>query len=204
MSFNKNRIVVELDAPILKAVAMGRHKRIEFDGRAFDMDIVDSYSRSQFTLKPDVCRVRFTANGAKAHFDFGRTSFLIQMAHVVRVYEKETGIILWDRAAFTAPHIIIAFTNIFLRKGGLPIGEGIFVGVNCAIPLNWIESWTNQMPDAFIKLKSGCSIIILSSGKAIQVSYGKEDMRMPLTYVLEIYEKETGRRIWHRPIPATP
>lgn len=206
MAFNKNRIVIEADGPRIKIVATGKRKAFDLDGCRFDAAFVEKSDEKQMTLKPDTCRIMMNKARTKVRFDFGTSGFFMNLHHILRIYEKETGMTIWEKASVLAPHIIIAFTGVFLQEGPLPIGKGVFVGVNCAIPDSWIKSWSNNGPDAFIKFYQGCSVAVPAPGKEAQIIYGFEEVRIPLSNILEIYEKETGKRIWQKPIapPATP
>jgi uncharacterized protein (UPF0248 family) len=196
---NQHHIVIETENYNIKRVFTSTGEKYDVGGCFIDARHIDGHTFFSVTFKSDVCEVRINNAGNKAHLKFIPETKIMNLHHIKMIYEKETGRVLWQKYAVSAAHIIIGFTGITLQEGDLPIGRGVFVDINIAISTSWIDSWCNNGDDAFLKLKSSCSVVVTANNEA-RIDLGNEHVRIPLRNVLEIYEKETGKRIWQRPL----
>lgn len=210
---NPNRLVIEIDGYLpVKDVWTKRGRFYEILGCRFAYDKVENATPSSVTLKPDVCKALVNAGGTKAFFKFSdNSSFWMNLHHALRIYEMETARLIWERGQNPA-HIVIAFQDIWLQKGPMPLGEGIFYGINAGVSESWVKDWENwpknptsakmNKTGAFLLLKPTCKVAIVSDREA-RITMGSEEAILPLQHVVEIYEKETGRRIWPRLPPVS-
>lgn len=210
---NPNRLVIETDGSAsVKDVWASRGRFYEILGCRFAYDKMESATPSSITLKPNVCKMLINAGGTKAFFKFGNSGgFWMNLHHALRIYEMETARLIWERGQSPA-HIVIAFYDTWLKKGPMPLGEGIFYDIGAGVSESWVKDWENwpknptganmNKTGAFLLLKPTCKVAIVSDKEA-RIIMGSEEAILPLQHVVEIYEKETGRRIWPRSPPVS-
>jgi hypothetical protein len=204
MAFNTNRIVIENDGAIPnKTVLKRRSGVVSISGCSFN----DKYFlyRDKFiaVFLPNICEVRIFGSNQKAVFRFAHENKILNLHHIKKIYEKETGRVIWSRFAPPAPRIVLSFRGIVLEEGDLPIGKGIFFIKDGKITGNFIDTcWaescanntTNNGNAAFILLKSACTAETV--GQELKITWSGTSVTVPLMFLLEVYEKETGKKIW--------
>lgn len=98
-----------------------------------------------------------------------------------------------------AGRLVIHFLDdLVLKKGPIPSGEGVFFDQNRYVHCAWIEKWGGS----FILLRPHCSVWI--SGNYVVIKRGGDEVRIPHQSLIEVYEKETGKKIWPVTANANP
>lgn len=202
MPLNVNTVIIEFDVADVRELYIGGKHKICAGGTYFDKKYLSRWTGRSVEIGKNTCNIRINAAGGKAIFCFGVTTFTLNLHHVERIYEKETKDVIWQKGS--PRHIVIQFERrVALIEKPVAIGSAVFFDAHNGIDTSWIEKcngklWQNQ----FIMLKPLCNAHL--SNNVVVIHIDSEEVRIPTGDLVEVYEKETGRRIWPIVAKANP
>lgn len=202
MPLNAYTVVIEFDVADVREVCVGKMRKVYAGGAHFERSWLAGWTSHSIEIRPNTCDVRISANGGKAAFCFNTTVFIVNLHHVERIYEKESNDVLWQKGGLR--HIVIQFAGrVVLIEKNLPIGSAVFFDAHNGIDTNWIVKCNGRLvQNHFMMLKPICKAYLLN--KVVVIHIDKEEVRIPTDDLVEVYEKETGRKIWPVTAKANP